>query len=148
MASRLSLLGLVLALASCNGSDRDELCQGGMSAWQSDLAQATARLDLQSPAVAQEPGSRRPAAVAPLDLELRNEWKDWSVDRLKEIQRALDVVGSRSELSNAAVEIMSFYGFAAAGRPDLMRSALDDVKQSLDRAAAENCPAAAPSSSH
>jgi len=145
-------LSLLFGITACNDAV-NEACQTQIPTFQKQLDQASSRLFDQV-----KPTQRSGRSLASSELPLRTrfsiqqkkDWQDWAENRLKEVQKYMDVVQGeakinavhdtvREELSAVAKDLVSVDGFAEVNQARFMEQALEHAKQHADNAARLTC---------
>jgi len=75
------------------------------------------------------------------------QWQSWSIVRLKELQRSIDMAladpayaKAYRELSSVANEVVAIYGYAEMGKRKQMLAALHRIRTGMERTQGMVCP--------
>jgi hypothetical protein len=131
---------LLMGFGSCTQSVKSA-CVTHFPAFQEEVGGVLAAL---------EPSrtTRAPAAVRPVSIndEKRNHWKSWSVTRLHDTQKYIDLANEepkykkiREALTVVANDLVSFYGYAHSGNQKAMARTLKSLQTRAEKARSLAC---------
>jgi hypothetical protein len=145
-------LSLLFVVTACNDA-MNVACQTQIPTFQKQLDSASSKLfDQVKPA--QHSGRALASTALPLrarfSLQQKKDWQEWAVNRLKEVQKYMDVVQGeakigaahdtvKEELSAVAKDLVSLDGFAEVNQARFMEQALEHARQHADNAARLSC---------